>query len=88
MTQYMKLVLITAFFCSVSGCATGPSPTLSKYTEQQQKRCYTSLTFAEKEGAKRNTQMKLLIPGAGLFVGTSELLYQEYEKICKRKGVI
>lgn len=78
----------------VSGCvSTGQSPTLAKYTEEQITRCYNSLTIKEQDEAQRNARAAMtntaLIPIVGpLMVDGSEELYKEYEKICKRKGIV
>jgi hypothetical protein len=83
----LSLLVLTA-------CATtGQSPTLAKYSDAQIKRCYNSLTIAERDEAARRAKADAvgtaLIPIVGpLIADAKEELYQEYERICLRKGVI
>lgn len=96
-TPNRKLLFVLA--CAmlvVAGCATGPSPTLSRYSDAQIEKCAKSLTQSEEVEAQRNAQARItrtgLIPGGWMVTGltrsNTEYLYEEYEKICRRKGVL
>lgn len=62
---------------------TGASPTLGKYSDAQIKRCERSITTREYQEATNRAGLAAGIPVIG-----SEILYKEFEKICKRKGIL
>ncbi len=89
------LVSVVLSTLLATGCTptSGKSPTLAKYSDAQINRCYNSLTIAERDEANRRARAdatgKAMIPLVGVFlVDANEEIYQEYERICKRKGII
>ncbi|WP_299852575.1 hypothetical protein [uncultured Roseovarius sp.] len=82
-----NLGAITIFAFGLAGCAAGPSPTLAKYSDAQINRCYNSLSYKDRQAAQAKAQQVAYIPIAGALM-FEEQLYKEYEKICKRKGIL
>ena len=70
----------------LSGCF-GPSQTLARYSEAEIQRCARSLTFKEQQAAQVKARNTAMIPFAGIFMA-EEALYKEYERVCRRKGII